>query len=110
MGYHIVKGWISSSTAKEIAMNMPTAHQTARRSTPNRNPLSFSMKAVMCTALIVVFGASVATTAGADPGVGGEPDPFGGLSCSCDQSVSTDGPVARQQVRRGMREAIANAH
>ncbi|RAU99294.1 hypothetical protein DQP58_03175 [Mycobacterium colombiense] len=68
------------------------------------------MKAVMCAALIVVFGASAATTAGADPGLGGEPDPFGGLSCHCDQSASTDGPVARQQVRRGMREGIATAH
>lgn len=91
-------------------MNMPKAHQTARRPLPTRNPLSFSMKAVICAALIMAFGASVAMPAGADPGAGGEPDPFGGLSCSCDQSASTDGPVARQQVRRGMREGIAAAH
>jgi hypothetical protein len=91
-------------------MNMLKPHQTARRPTPTRNPLSFILKAVMCAALIVAFGASVATPAGADPGLGGEPDPFGGLSCNCDQSASTDGPVARQQIRRGMREGITTAH
>lgn len=89
-------------------MAMLKPHQTARRRLPARKPLSGSMKALACGALIAAFGAAVATPAGADPNSGGaDPNPFGGLSCSCSQSAPADSPVSKQQIIQGIRHGLS---
>lgn len=66
------------------------------------------MKALACGALIVAFGAAVATPASADPNSdGADSDPFGGLSCSCSQSAPADSPVSKKQIIQGIRHGLS---
>lgn len=92
-------------------MPMHKPHQTARRLAPTRNPLPLSIKALICAALIVVFGASAATPAGADPSPGGgDAHPFGGLSCSCSDTAPAGSPALRQQIAQGIQQALSDGH
>jgi hypothetical protein len=88
-------------------MAIPKPHQSGWCPPLIRKLLALSVKAVLCATLIVVFGTSVATPAGAEPNSGsGDPDPFGGISCSCSQTAPTDGPVAKQQISQGIHQGL----
>lgn len=89
-------------------MAVPTPHRSGWRRPPARKPLALTVKAAMCAALVVMFGASVATPAGADPNSGGDaPNPFGGISCNCSRTAPTDGPASRQQISEGIHQGLS---
>jgi hypothetical protein len=55
----------------------------------------------------VALGAYVggAAPVSADPNpIGGAPDPFGGLSCSCPETAPPGGPALTEGIDRGIRE------
>uniref|UniRef100_UPI003899EA03 hypothetical protein n=1 Tax=Mycobacterium sp. HUMS_1102779 TaxID=3383487 RepID=UPI003899EA03 len=60
----------------------------------------------MCLALAGAAAAGLAAPAGADPG----PNPFTVLSCpDCPQPVKKGGPYVRDQVKQGLRAALADS-
>lgn len=89
-------------------MAMPKPHRSGWRLPVTRKPLALNVKAAMCAAVVVAFGASVATPAGADANSGGDdPNPFGGISCSCDQTAATDSPDSEQQISQGIHQGLS---
>jgi hypothetical protein len=49
-----------------------------------------------------------AAPASADPNsIGGAPNPFGGLSCSCRQTAPLGSPTSREEIERGLREGLS---
>jgi hypothetical protein len=58
----------------------------------------------------IALGASVggAAPASADPNpIGTEPNPFGALSCSCQETASAGSPALRAEIDRGIRAGIS---
>ena len=55
-----------------------------------------------------IFGSLFAggTPASADPNQN-DPNPFGGLSCNCQQATPADGPAASQEVDRGIQAGLS---
>ncbi len=54
----------------------------------------------------VAFGCctDAAAPAAADPGLAGEPDPFGTLSCSCRETAPPGNVDPREEIARGIRK------
>lgn len=73
-----------------------------------RKPLPFITKVLTCTGLVVAFLTSARAPAGADPGPsGGDPDTFGGLSCSCTEAAPADSPALKRRIRQGIQQGLA---
>ena len=60
--------------------------------------------AVVLGSLVVFLGAA---PAGADPGSSDDPNPFGSLTCSCQQAAPVDGPALTAELNRGIQAAIS---
>ena len=82
--------------------------QSGRLSPLGRNPLAFTIKALTCTALIVVFWALPPVPAVADPDSNGaDANSFGGLSCSCGRTAPADGATRMHQIRREIQQGLS---
>lgn len=72
-----------------------------------RKPLTVITRTLTCAALIVVFFATTRTLASADPSPsGGDPQLFGGLSCSCSEAAPDGSPALKREIRRGIRQGL----
>jgi len=85
----------------------PPEPRRSRRRQLGRKPLAFLAKAVICAAFIAVVWAPQPAPAGAEPNPGGDPNPFGGLSCSCAQTAPADSPGQRQQISKGIQRGLS---
>jgi hypothetical protein len=75
---------------------------------PNLDPRVLIPKLLVGAA--IVFGCCLAgaATASADPNSSEtQPDPFGSLTCSCQQTAPASGPVLREEIDRGIRDGLA---
>ncbi|BBY37964.1 hypothetical protein MMAN_20980 [Mycobacterium mantenii] len=82
--------------------------QSGRISLVARNPLGFTIKALTCAALIMVFWALQPVPTVADPNSGGtDANSFGGLSCSCGPTAPADGATRKQHIRRGIQQGLS---
>jgi hypothetical protein len=64
----------------------------------------------MLVSAAIVLGTAVvgAASASADPNLpGNQPNPFGGLTCSCQDTAPASGRALREQIDRGIREGLS---
>ena len=88
-------------------MARPKPHEP-RPPIGTRKPLPFTTKTLTCASLILAFLTSAPAPAGADPDPsGGDSDIFGGLSCSCSETVPADSPDLERQIRRGIQHGLS---
>ena len=66
----------------------------------NLDPRVLITKISVSAAIVLGFGVVGAAPAGADP------DPFGGLGCSCHVTAPAGGPLLRQELDRGIRDGL----
>jgi hypothetical protein len=63
---------------------------------------------LISAAIAVAVWVGGAAPAGADPNPDStEPDPFGGLGCSCRETAPPGSPARRAEIQRGMREGLS---
>jgi hypothetical protein len=55
--------------------------------------------AIALSSLVLILGAA---PAGADPNSSIEPNPFGNLTCNCQQTTPADGPALTAELDRGI--------
>jgi hypothetical protein len=57
-------------------------------------------------ALILWVGSAVPVAADPDPG-GTDPNPFGGIACSCQETYPASSPEQRDEIDRGIRDGLS---
>ena len=63
-------------------------------------------KILVSAAIALGSWVGVAAPASADPdAIGTDPNPFGGLRCSCQETAPPGSPALREEIGRGIREA-----
>jgi hypothetical protein len=71
---------------------------------PNPRPLFTNF--LVGAAVVVGSGVAAAAQASADPNPSGaQPNPFAGLTCNCQQTPRTGGPVPTAELDRGISSA-----
>jgi hypothetical protein len=74
---------------------------------PNSDPRVLIAKMLVGATIVVGFCVAGAASASADPNPSDtHPNPFGGLSCSC-QETAPAGPDLRQEIDRGIRDGLS---
>jgi hypothetical protein len=74
----------------------------------NLDPRVPIAKMLVGATIVVGFCIAGAASAGADPNPSDtHPNPFGGLSCSCQETAPPGGPVLRQEIDRGIRDGLS---
>jgi hypothetical protein len=67
-------------------------------------------KILVSTAATLGLWIAGATPASADPNpntVGTDPNPFGGLSCNCQETAPAGSPERKKEIDRGIREGLS---
>ena len=65
-------------------------------------------KILVGVAIVLGAGVGGAAPASADPDpIGTEPNPFGALSCSCQETASAGSPALRAEIDRGIRAGLS---
>jgi hypothetical protein len=67
-------------------------------------------KILISAAIALGLWVAGATPASADPNpnpIGTDPNPFGGLSCSCREPAPPGSPELREEIERGIREGLS---
>jgi len=63
----------------------------------------------LAIAAVVGFCVAKAAPAGADPNsIGTDPNPFGTLGCSCQQTAPAGSPTLMEEIRRGIRQGLSS--
>jgi hypothetical protein len=75
---------------------MPTRHQH----------LILKLLVSAAIALILWVGASAPASADPDPGRT-DPNPFGGITCSCQEPFPASSPEQREDIDRGIRDGLS---
>jgi hypothetical protein len=79
-------------------------------STANAQHHTVITKILVSTAIALGLGVAGATPASADPNaVGTDPNPFGTIRCSCQETAPADSPALRDEINRGYREGLSVA-
>ena len=60
--------------------------------------------AVVLSSLVLFLGVA---PAGADPTSFDDPNPFGSLTCNCQQAAPVDGPAMTAELNRGIQAALS---
>jgi hypothetical protein len=73
----------------------------------NLAPRVLITKMLVSAAIVLGSGVVAAAPASADPNPSDiYPNPFGGLTCSCQETAPAGGPVRRDEIDRGIREGL----
>jgi hypothetical protein len=79
-------------------------------STTNAQHPTVVTKILVSAAIALGLGFAGAAPASADPNaVGTDPNPFGTLRCSCQETAPADSPTLRDEINRGYREGLSVA-
>jgi hypothetical protein len=75
----------------------------------NLDPKVLTTKTLISAAIVLGFCVVGAASASAEPDPSGtHPNPFGGLSCNCPETVPPDNPAQRdEEIRRGIQAGLS---
>jgi hypothetical protein len=73
---------------------------------PTRQRIIRKLLVSAAIALILWVGSAVPAIADPDSG-GSDPNPFGGLDCSCQETYPASSPEQREEIDRGIRDGLS---